>query len=278
MNTEIAKVLNKEVNTVLKAKALEGFEKAYLLADSIEKLQTALTPQYMRPIMALQGNKLGFKTDKDKDGGYSEPIVKNCLIEAVLIGLQPFGNQFNIIAGNMYPTKEGMGSLLDHWEGLSYKIKPRLPRINALKDGAAVEMEVEWTMNAGVKKTEILDIPVKMNSMMGVDAVIGKATRKARAWLYHTLSGFEIADGDITDLPSASMQANEELEPWKILLKDVKTLQELEVIEKSNAEQIAGSPLIQGLFITKRNTFLNLSGKDKASQATKQAEEMLKKN
>ncbi|MFK5282891.1 hypothetical protein ACI3PL_25325, partial [Lacticaseibacillus paracasei] len=80
--------------------------------------------------MALQGNRLGFKTDKDKSGGYPESVVKNCLIEAVLLGIQPTGNQFNIIAGNMYPTKEGCGYLLNNFKGLSYNLVCSLPRIN----------------------------------------------------------------------------------------------------------------------------------------------------
>jgi hypothetical protein len=62
--------------------------------------------------MALQGSNLGFKTDKDKTGGYSEAEVKTCLIDAVLLGLQPTGNEFNIIASQMYPTGVGFGALI----------------------------------------------------------------------------------------------------------------------------------------------------------------------
>src|SRR5215204_5340477 len=108
----LAKSLNEKVFSVLSADQLNGFEKAYLIANAIAELKSLLTPEYMKPIMQMQGNKLGFKTDKDKDGGYPEAIVKNCLIEAVLMGVQPFGNQFNIIANNTYITKEGYGYLL----------------------------------------------------------------------------------------------------------------------------------------------------------------------
>ncbi len=194
--SEIAKKLNSSVFSVIGTEALTGFEKAFSIANAIKELKEILTPEYMQPIMQLQGNKLGFKTDKDKDGGYPEAVVKNCLIEAVLFGLQPFGNQFNIIAGNMYATKEGVGYLLSNFNGLSYDIVAELPRI---KEGsAAVVMNIEWTLG-GQSRTKKIDIPIKVNNFMGTDAVLGKAMRKARKWLYDTITGSEIPEGDITD-------------------------------------------------------------------------------
>ncbi len=194
---EVAKRLNDNVFRVLGQDSLQGFEKAYLIANAAGELKKLLTDEYMKPILELQGNRLGFKTDKDNNGGYSKEVVKNCLIEAVLTGVQPFGNQFNIIAGNCYITKEGFGYLLKNIKGLQYEIVPELPRIK--DQSAAVVMNIEWTIG-GVAKKKSLDIPVKVNQYMGTDAVIGKATRKARCWLFNTITGNEITDGDITDV------------------------------------------------------------------------------
>lgn len=193
---EVAKLLNNNVLAVIGNDTLMGFEKAYQIANATVELQTLLSPEYMKPIMALQGNRLGFKTDKDDKGGYGVDVVKNCLIEAVLTGVQPWGNQFNIIAGNMYVTKEGFGYLL---RKIDYKILPGLPRINQDRTSAAVLVKIKWTQ-AGDKKEEELEIPVKMNQYMGTDAVLGKATRKARAWLFNTINGTEVADGDAVDV------------------------------------------------------------------------------
>ena len=198
-NLSLAKQLNSQVGSVLNATALEGFERAYLIAEAASRLSEMLNTEYMKPIMALQGNRLGFKTDRDDKGGYREDIVKNCLIEAVLTGVQPFGNQFNIIASNCYITKEGFGYLLKNFSGLSYDIVFDLPRVNNDKTGAAIDAHVTWSINS-ISKTKVLHIPVKMNAYMGTDAVIGKATRKARAWLYNTITGSEISDGDIGDV------------------------------------------------------------------------------
>lgn len=193
----IAEKLNNSVASVLGNGALIGFEKAYAVANAINELKSLLSPEYMKPIMELQGNKLGFKTDKDKDGGYSETIVKNCLIEAVLFGLQPCGNQFNIIAGNMYATKEGVGFLLSKIEGLSYDIVAELPRVK--EQSSAIVMKITWTLQ-GFTQTKSIDIPIKVNNFMGTDAIIGKATRKARKWLYDTITGSEVPEGDVIDV------------------------------------------------------------------------------
>lgn len=197
--TEIAQKLDSNVLSVIGSDKIQGFEKSYLVANAISSLSELLTPEYMKPIMALQGNRLGFKTDKDKAGGYPEATVKNCLIEAVLLGIQPTGNQFNIISGNMYPTKEGCGYLLNNFKGLSYNLVCSLPRINADKTSAAVEVKISWIIN-GEKKEETIPIPIKMDSYTSVDALIGKATRKGRAWLLSRVSGMEITDGDISDV------------------------------------------------------------------------------
>jgi len=190
--------LQDSVSSVLQSDQIQGFERAYLVATAAGQLKELLSPEYMKPIMALQGNRLGFKTDKDTGGGYTVEIVKNCLIEAVLMGVQPCGNHFNIIAGNTYLTKEGVGYLLKKLPNLTYDIVPGLPRINADKTSAAITMKVKWIINR-VKQEQDLEIPVKMNSMMGTDAVIGKATRKARKWLYDTITGSDIPEGDVGD-------------------------------------------------------------------------------
>lgn len=106
--TGIAQQLNETVISVISADGMKGFEKAFLIAQATADLKAALTPQYMKPIMELQGSRLGFKTDKDDSGGYPESVVKHCLIEAVLTGVQPFGNQFNIIARQLFVARPSL--------------------------------------------------------------------------------------------------------------------------------------------------------------------------
>lgn len=233
---EVIQTLDNSVVAIVGAKNIEGFQKAFMVSDAIGKLKEVLTPQYMKPIMNLQGNALGFKTDMDKKGGYDEATVKNCLIEAVLIGIQPVGNQFNIIAGNMYPTKQGFKYLLDNIKGLDYTVTKQLPRIKPDNSGAAVVCDIEWSINGGEKHTKSIDFPIKMNAYMGADGVLGKADRKAFAWLYNKINGTEIPDGDVQDVEgrvvSSKMkeepnQGQIELDRWKALFDDCKTPAEL---------------------------------------------------
>lgn len=209
--SELARKLNENVFAVIGSDNMMGFEKAYLIANATAQLKGLLTPEYMKPIMQLQGNRLGFRTDKDASGGYSEDVVKNCLIEAVLTGVQPFGNQFNIIAGNCYITKEGFGHLLNNWPGLDWEVIPGLPRIDTAKQSAAIVMRVVWSLNGIARQSRELDIPVKVNNYMGTDAVIGKATRKARAWLHGRLSGVEIGDGDASEMDAKTISIDPEV-------------------------------------------------------------------
>lgn len=197
--TEVSRTLDSTVLSVIGQKNLEGFDRAFSIATAIGKLDELLTHEYMAPIMKMQGNKLGFLTDKDKSGGYDEKTVKKCLIEAVLWGLQPYGNQFNIIAGNMYPTKEGCGYKLNSIEGLDYQVVCSIPKLNPEKTGAAVDVTVTWAVDKGEKQTQIVPFPIKMDAYTSVDAVIGKATRKGRAWLISRITGIEVTDADIAD-------------------------------------------------------------------------------
>jgi hypothetical protein len=254
-NKEVAANLNLAVMSVLGQEGLEGFERAFKIASAITQLTDLLTPEYMKPIMAMQGNKLGFKTDKDKTGGYPEAVVKNCLIEAVLMGLQPYGNQFNIISGQTYPTKEGCGYLLNNYAGLNYDIVCGLPRINESKTSASVEVKVTWSMNRGEVKEKTVPIPIKMDAYTSVDALIGKATRKARAWLLSTISGIEITDGEYTDAVVIE-PINKETQRVTLMLEDCKSIADVENLQK----QVINASQYTDLFTQKKEELKNVKG------------------
>jgi hypothetical protein len=148
--------------------------------------------------MKMQGSKLGFRTDRDKTGGYPVQDVKRCLIEAVLLGLQPYGNQFNIIAGNMYATKEGCAEMLSKIEGLKYTLICGLPTYSKAKDSAAIDVKINWNYN-GNSNSVTIPIALKVGQYDTLDGLNGKATRKGRAWLISNITGIEIPEGDIKE-------------------------------------------------------------------------------
>lgn len=240
--TEIATALDSQIFLVLGSDALNGFEKAYAMSNAIGELKKLLTEEYMKPIMDLQGSRLGFKTDKDKTGGYPMEVVKQCLIDAVLFGLQPTGNQFNIIAGNMYPTKEGTGYILNNMKGLNYDIVSVIKATSPDGKSALVEATINWSIN-GQDKSKVVPIPIKTDAYTGVDAIIGKATRKARAWLISTLTGVEVTDGDVTDVPhtvvgSKVTQEEKENDRMFKLIESATTKAELKALEKDVPDEL----------------------------------------
>lgn len=251
---EVADRLQEVVLSVAGSEGLNGFKKAYLMAEGILKLKELLTPEYMAPIMQLQGTKLGFRTDKDlnkdrsKGPGYPMEIVKDCLIEAVLNGLEITGNQFNIIAGNCYPTKEGCGAKLNKFPGLKHQIILSLPRVNNNNTSAAVDALIKWTLN-GESNEEIIPIPVKMDAYTSLDSVNGKATRKARAWLISRITGSEVTDGEVEDVSHTVVDSSKkkeskkndediEVERWQALIKEASTIDDLLFYEPQIPEVI----------------------------------------
>ena len=235
-NLEISKRIDSEMLQVFGDSQLKGFEKAAKLASGIDVLRTLLSDEYMKDIMKLQGSKLGFRTDKDRkpDGskgdGYPVEIVRDVLIEATLIGLEPVGNHFNIIGGNMYVTKEGAEYLLNK-ESVRPILRFGPTKIDQQGKVARLDVEVEWTQD-GKKNKEIVPLSTKWNAYTTEDAIHGKATRKARVWLYNRIHNTQISDGDIQDIPHqeiTDLASLENLEEMFLELAELMTEKELKL-------------------------------------------------
>lgn len=188
-----------------------SFQRAFLMAAGIRALKQAITKEMMADLMQLQGSPLGFRTDKDSTGGYPEDVVKDCAIDCALRGGRWVGNEFNIIAGRAYYTKEYFTRMLREFPGLTnLRLSPGVP---VLRDGGAlVAYSATWSLNgqpdrmdcALVKideKTSVDErICVRVNSGMGTDAILGKAERKMKARIYARLTGSDIAEGDAGEI------------------------------------------------------------------------------
>jgi hypothetical protein len=184
------------------------FKQAFMVASAINELKAILTPEVMKPFMALQNTSLGFKTDK-ANGGYPLDTVRECIITATLNGVHCVNNEFNIISGQCYITKNGFGHKLkdiqmNGWKSGNREIKgfgwTEIPGVPTMHNGGAIiKYQLEWTVNGKSYERE-LTLAIRVNSGMGADAIIGKACRKARAWLYSTITGMELGEGDVDDI------------------------------------------------------------------------------
>lgn len=194
----------KEIETVvsqcnLAALSMVGrIEQAVKLAAGVKALRGLLVGPMMEDIMALQNTPLGFRTDKP-NGGYDEATVREAVIEGLIRGLYPVANQFNIIAGRFYCTKEGYtSSLRDYPELRNLRLELGVPMMR--DGGAIVKCGGTWSI-LGVEDSITCEIPIRVNSGMGADAILGKAERKLRARIWNRLTGsiMETPDGDASE-------------------------------------------------------------------------------
>ena len=247
--------------SIEKIAGLGELQQALSLANGMKALRAALTKEVVEDLlMPLQGTALGFRTDKDKDGGYPWVIVRDCMIEAFVRGYSPVGNETNIIAERFYATKEGLDRKLREFPGLTdLEYKPGVPHLPHDK-GALVPYTVRYRFN-GVKGEIVCDlvrdpkdpkvilgdqrIPVRVNGGMGADAILGKARRKIMAKLLDRLLGGKITtpDGDIGE--AADVLTTAEPAPAAPSGEKPKTAQEIameEVLAKAKANGAGPTP------------------------------------
>lgn len=229
---EISKKIDQALNSIPKG-TVESFELVQRQAQAISLIKECITDEYLKPIKDnLQNSKIGFLTDSKS--GYMNDTLRECIIYTTMIGLMPVGNQFNIISGKPYITKEGFTALLRKIPNLRYQLRPNIPQRN---DGiVTVTTEIVWSIN-GTQRSETITFPVVANNGMGNDAILGKAERKAKAWLYNEITNSCIGDGDAEEVTIDTKHV--EIKPSKnvpeAIIKEIKaeTEKPKEVPEKT---------------------------------------------
>ena len=185
----------------LATKDLAPLVQGFRTARGLAHLRQALTDEVMRVVMDLQGSKLGFLSDKT----YPIEVVRDSVVEAMMLGLRPTGNEFNIIAGNCYAAKNGLLRLVREFPGLTNLYMT--PGVAELRGNMALQpMRAQWLLNGEPwtmvrDKSEDADtrFMIRVNSGMGPDAIVGKAERKMAAAIYTRLTGLEVGEGDATE-------------------------------------------------------------------------------
>lgn len=196
-------------------KLAENAGAAFRAVGVVTSLRQILTDEIMNAVfMPLMNTSIGFLTDKDpnvtnKKTGmpnqpYSVAIVRDCLIDAVMRGLLPTGNQFNIIAGRQYTTNEGYSYLLKKLNVrhmISKSILPAAPNAPFVD----VKCSIAYFVNGEVGKPFSITVQCKQDAYSSPDQIKGKADRKAKKTLYEFITGEDVRDGDVVsaddDLP-----------------------------------------------------------------------------
>lgn len=204
---QFANVANRASEVYLNASGSNDMAQALNAANAMQEIRQAMTPEVLAIAKPLMNSPLGFLTDRDPTKSrrqvelYSDQVIADCIIEASLRGLNLIGNQFNIIAGRCYVTKQGWDYLIKKKvNGLRMlKVIPSPAKVH--KDssgnvtGAFVKVTVSWELNGKTEGFEA-EFAVKGDNYMGPDGFTGKAESKALKRVFHMLTGLSLPDAD----------------------------------------------------------------------------------
>ncbi len=227
---------------------VNNFGAAFTAVNVIALLREALTDEVMNKVfMPLMNTKVGFLTDRNgrpRSNGraplplYDSSIVRDAIIDAVSIGLLPTGNQFNIIAERMYPTKEGYTALLRKL-GVKYFIDVSYDK-GQNPNFAEIPCKISYEHN-GEKNAFSIVATVKKDSYSSHDQLRGKAERRAKKALYEYITGCDFGDADeqssVVDIPH----------------EDVTEAVETEIANKANMDGTLNFDQQPGLEATPKN-------------------------
>lgn len=182
---------------------VNNFVAAFTAVNVVSLLREALTDEVMQKVfMPLMNAKIGFLTDrpqKDKQTGrvvkpeYGIDVVRDAIIDAVTIGLMPTGNQMNIIAERMYPTKEGYTYLLRRL-GVKYILDVSFDK-GQNPNFAEIPVKINYEYNSEKNSFTVI-ATVKKDSYSSHDQLRGKAERRAKKALYEYITGLDYGDAD----------------------------------------------------------------------------------
>ena len=182
-----------------------------VLAKARLALRSLMSPDIMAALGALAGSKSGFLIDRPEK--YTQEMLKDLLVDAMLAGLSPIGNEINLIGGNVYATKEAYERMLRDIR-CSYSVQ--IGNATVIQGDASARYfdaaaSYQWRGESGrieFRKTEEIDtrIAVKFNATDGPDTLRGKAESKLLRRLFKHLTGHAVASlADIDDTIEAQV-------------------------------------------------------------------------
>lgn len=196
----------------------DNVEYVFAASAAVQTLRNILTQDVVETyFMPLMGTRIGFLTDRDKEVNGKKPVpygwetIRDCVIDGACKGLAPIQNQINIIAGNMYPTKEGFTALLKKI-GVKYIINKGPDTSAPTSTTASIACKIFYEYK-GEKKDYTLIATPKKNQYSSLDQLQGKAERKAKKHLYEYLTGIDLGDADedgVDEQPQPSVQDRKE--------------------------------------------------------------------
>ena len=126
-NTELMNKLISEIQQI--NENWTHYEKSIAYGHYLTEIKNQIKEKPLEIIKSLMNTGIGFKTDRPNDKCrevYSDEIIKNCVVQAIMHGLRIHGNEFNILGGNFYATKEGLDRIVHNNPLLEEKVKDKV--------------------------------------------------------------------------------------------------------------------------------------------------------
>lgn len=216
------------VNECLPVAAMESqnFVQALTLANGIKALRQIILhdPHIKETITSMQNTHLGFMTDrtdlaiwKSKQGQgkelkpYRYEDIAEVCIEGMMKGYRITNNEFNIIASRFYPAKNGKFRRIQECEGVTdFQFTTTSPLYEQGQGGiqyAKVQAFASWkkdgqlaTLGSSGDTEDKLIFKIRVNKMMGEDAIVGKALSKLFSRVLMRLEGKILPEStDVSD-------------------------------------------------------------------------------
>lgn len=181
----------------------EGFTKTIAIASGLVAIEEAMTDEVVAVLEQLQGNPMGFKADK----AYSAPVVKQVAIRAMMHNANLHGNEFNIIAGQCYLTKEYFERKLREYPGVTDLVLD----VYCPEDGVAKDKQVQLKVGgyASCKLNgKLVEVFARNSEKYGdqrfvvvafngdIDQAMGKGKKRLAQKLYERIAGVVITEAD----------------------------------------------------------------------------------
>ena len=131
------------------AEAGNDFDRSLVLASSMIDLRAAVK-DYLPVLYQLRGSRLGFLTDRDPGKSdkpaYPDQVIVDCAVEAIVRGARWIGNEFNVLAGGCYLTKEHWARRVREVPGLTdHEVLCGVPEMVGPK--CVVEVLATWKLD-----------------------------------------------------------------------------------------------------------------------------------
>lgn len=202
----------------------EGMQRAVAMACGLVELQAAMSDDVVAVLMALQGNPMGFRSDKV----YPPETVKACAISALLSGAYLVDDEWQIISGQCYLGQRYFLRKLREYPGVTdlevvveipEQITPTLLYVSGLARCRVNGIEVAVYAKKSEKHG---DSRIAVTAYKGdLDQAQGKARKRLAQRLYERIAGVVISDV-LGDQP-------EELESASVLTLETDTVSETAV-------------------------------------------------